>query len=133
MKLTKLYANMYISSISLCCIPPPHSRCVLPAVSCRSPVLWRESWSRGREHGATAAVKTYRDTQQTDLPPLSGAACWNTLLGKVEDIEEMGVVCLTNLAYSPEHHRQARHWWWVTGAEANQLQTFLLYPAELQR
>ena len=34
---------------------------------------------------------------------------------------------------SPDHHKKARHFWWANGAETNQLQMFLLFPAEYRR
>ena len=34
---------------------------------------------------------------------------------------------------SPNHHKKARHFWWANGAETNQLQMFLLFPAEYRR
>lgn len=35
--------------------------------------------------------------------------------------------------HSPDHHKKARHYWWVNGAESTQLQMFLLFPAEYRR
>ena len=35
--------------------------------------------------------------------------------------------------HSPDHHKKARHYWWVNGADSTQLQMFLLFPAEYRR
>jgi hypothetical protein len=31
-----------------------------------------------------------------------------------------------------EHHKLTRRFWWLNGADSNQMQTFLLYTAEYQ-